>query len=455
MKVAKREKAFLAPGYNSVLIVLFVLFESLSGIGAETNQRPNLTGVVLNDDGSPVPEATVIIYTAGPRTGTSTICPSCYADCAKRAATDSNGRFTIESVSPNLLFRVLVVAKAHKPKFKGKVDPFLGPAKIALETFDPQKLGPKQALRGRVTDTKGDPIFGAAVNFEVFFGEEANCGGACDGVDPVAVTGADGRFLLAAEKKFDWMTVSVESRGFARRKFFQLCSTNSHELQLTEGATVTGRLLDHGRPVRNITAGIVSVDRSENFTGNFEAATDNEGRFSFSNIPPYQQYFVYTTMDSTKELGCLPVKRVRVAADGTTKDVGDLSIEQSFGLTGRVVLSDGKPLPPHSRIQVSRQDAWDFQSVEVASDGKFLATGLPPEGYSVSLRVPGYTVSTKNGSLDRLNGDSLVGLIEQNTDLVLLLDPGEFKRPDLSQGVISTEDRPSEKPLRGAAIDHR
>jgi hypothetical protein len=168
------------------------------------------------------------------------------------------------------------------------------------------------------------------------------------------------------------------------------------------------------------------------------------------SIPPYQQYFVYTTMDCTKGLGCVPVKRVRVAADGTTKEVGDLCIEKGFQLTGRVMLSDGKLPPPGIRIQVSRQDAWDFQSVEVASDRTFVATALPPEGYSISLHVPGYTVSSKNRSLDRLNGDSLIGLIEQNTDLVLLLDPGQFTRPDLSQGSISPDDRPPEQPLRGA-----
>src|SRR5690348_5167557 len=72
--------------------------------------KPDLTGVVKDSDGQPLPQASVFIYTAGPKIGTGILCPSCYADCRKRATTDAEGRFKIESLDPNLLFRILVVA---------------------------------------------------------------------------------------------------------------------------------------------------------------------------------------------------------------------------------------------------------------------------------------------------------------------------------------------------------
>src|SRR2546426_705679 len=48
---------------------------------ANSAARPALLGRVLATNG--LPHATVFITTAGPKVGTSTFCPSCYADCRK------------------------------------------------------------------------------------------------------------------------------------------------------------------------------------------------------------------------------------------------------------------------------------------------------------------------------------------------------------------------------------
>src|SRR5436190_19453713 len=77
--------------------------------------RPDLLGRVLATNG--LPRATVFISTAGPKVGTSTFCPSCYADCRKSAKTDAQGNFKIESLDPQLRFHVLVVAPGYEPKF--------------------------------------------------------------------------------------------------------------------------------------------------------------------------------------------------------------------------------------------------------------------------------------------------------------------------------------------------
>lgn len=423
----------------------------LTGGPAESAQLPDLTGVIAGTEGAPVSEATVFIYTAGPREGSSTVCPSCYADCRKHATTDAAGRFKIEALSTNLLFRVLVTAPGYRPVFKTKVDPFAGPTSITLEKRNIAGLGPKQALRGRVLDQSGKPVFGAVVNFDFFYGDEANCGGECEGVDHIAVTDRDGRFLLASEKRFDWMTVNVEARSFARQKFFQLASTETHDLKLSEGASVQGRVVKDGQPINGIEVGLVSVDRSENFTGDYSVATDANGRFDLVNIPPYHAYQIYTTMNSSGERGCVPSRIIRAAGDGTTRDTGDLQVQPGLRLTGRVVLSDGKRVPAHTRVQIGRRDAWDFQTVEAGEDGGFTATGLPPESCYLSVRVPGYTISARNESLDRLNGGSLMGLVEKDTDITVLLEPGEFKRPHPNQvGSVYGDRNPADEPLRGA-----
>src|SRR5580658_4817678 len=93
--------------------------------------RVTLTGKVTDSSGKPLEDATVMIYHAGVKKGYSTFCPSCYADCGKRAVTDQAGSFIIPKLDPDLQFELLVVHDGYKPKFLGNVDPSLGPAETA------------------------------------------------------------------------------------------------------------------------------------------------------------------------------------------------------------------------------------------------------------------------------------------------------------------------------------
>src|SRR5688572_23590844 len=131
---------------------LFGLFMTLLFTHAADNLvRPNLVGVVRGQSAQPLRDATVFIYTAGPKEGAATVCPSCYADCRKRARTDAEGRFTIEELDPSLLFRVLVVAKGHQPEFVNRIDPAEKPIEVTLK---PNSGGetPDKCVRGIVLD---------------------------------------------------------------------------------------------------------------------------------------------------------------------------------------------------------------------------------------------------------------------------------------------------------------
>ena len=89
---------------------------------AAAPDRPDLEGRVITKGGEPVSGAHVLISTAAVRQGTSPLCPSCYADCRKRADTDKDGRFRIASLDPELVFNVLVVADGFRPKTALRVD---------------------------------------------------------------------------------------------------------------------------------------------------------------------------------------------------------------------------------------------------------------------------------------------------------------------------------------------
>src|SRR5690242_16826883 len=117
--------------------------------------RPDLVGHVAGR--GTAPEATIFIFTAGPKVGTSTFCPSCYADCRKSAKTDEQGNFKIESLDPQLIFRILVVAKGFTPRFVTKVDPANGPVNVYLQRVDLTNVTPDRSIRGQVVDASGKP----------------------------------------------------------------------------------------------------------------------------------------------------------------------------------------------------------------------------------------------------------------------------------------------------------
>src|SRR5438270_4884174 len=107
-----------------------ILTLTLISLAAPT-ERPSLDGRVVTTGGKPIAGAHVLIASAAVRQGTSPLCPSCYADCQKRAQTDKDGRFRIASVDPELVFNVLVVADGFRPTFAKKSDASRGRLEVA------------------------------------------------------------------------------------------------------------------------------------------------------------------------------------------------------------------------------------------------------------------------------------------------------------------------------------
>lgn len=413
----------------------------------------DLTGLVKAKDGQPVAGAGVFIHTAGPRVGTSPFCPSCYADCRKRARSDSQGGFAIPELDDALLFRVLVVARGFQPAFISKVDPAMGPMEAVLTPLNAAALTPRHQLRGRVLGPDQQPLANAVVNFQMYHSGDGGRGGNVPGFDPLAVTDEAGDFLLTGDKPFDTMDVTVEALGFAKKHFHRLPSgTKPNELAVTLGGSVSGRVLLDGKPLGGVAMGMVSVSRIiDEYAGNFEFAAQPDGRFLFVNLPPNQDYFIYGLVDSLKPFGAIPSKKIRVNGDGSTTDVGDLIVQPGVRLAGQVVLADNGKFPPHTKLSVSLQDAWDSQVTELGADGRFDFHRLPPGPVSVNTRVAGYRFAGKNASLNPLHPVQIVGRLTQDkTNLLVLLEPG----PDLKFGRSSyssaEEDRLENRPLRGA-----
>ena len=62
-------------------ILVWLGIAGLTGNLWAVEMRSDLVGTVTLDDGSVATNAIVFIYTAGPKEGSASVCPSCYADC--------------------------------------------------------------------------------------------------------------------------------------------------------------------------------------------------------------------------------------------------------------------------------------------------------------------------------------------------------------------------------------
>lgn len=392
-------------------------------VGAEPSA--DLTGKVVNADGAPLAAARVFIYTARPRMGTSPLCPSCYPDCTKDTATDEGGRFTIPDLDGALLFRVLAFAEGFRPQLTEHIDPSAGSLVIRLERL-PAGLEPQQMLRGRVVDHKGRPIVGATVSPHGTKTVTRRWWGRMPGVDPVAVTNERGEFVITTEEPKLGFDLRIASRDHASRNV-PLLETGKkiHEIRLGEGAYITGRLMKDGRPVAWAVMGLVQCKRAmTTFVGRYEIGTGDRGHFEFLHVHPNDEYYVYTKMDSTGLLGTLELHKIEVGDHGVAVELGDLSLGPSHAVSGRVILTDGQPVPAGTRLLISRRGAWDSQSVVLGPDGSFAAQGLPREVMSFVVRVPGYQLATDRNRYQQLQPSSLAVPIEDDlSGIAIYLEP--------------------------------
>jgi beta-lactamase regulating signal transducer with metallopeptidase domain/uncharacterized GH25 family protein len=427
-------------------------FATDAGI-VHSNTPLDLTGKVFANGWTTLAvPATVFIETAAPKTGTSTFCPSCYADCNKHSRTDAQGRFKIESLDPQLTFKILVVAKGYKPTSVSEVDPARGSQNFELAPIESADAAPDRSLRGRVVNPQGQPVEGAVVEM---VGIETKAGGASwgmlDGIDPLAVTDEHGEFLITAKKPFELMDVKVSARMFADKPFNKLPSGQTNVLVMAGGATLTGRVLNDGKPLAGISVGVSAVDRSAgNYLGHFEIGTGQDGRFSFVNLSPDADFQLYTLMGTMKQSGALPLRQIHTGKDGETTDTGDLISGPAYRLAGRVVLADGQALPPHVRLLISRATAWDSMQITLDAAGNFDTADIPPEMIILSARVKGYHVSARNLSADQMNPYQLIGRMDHDiTNLVFMLEKGPDLQPDY--GNIDPEyNEIRQRSLRGA-----
>jgi hypothetical protein len=120
----------------------------------------------------------------------------------------------------------------------------------------------------------------------------------------------------------------------------------------------------------------------------------------------------------------LPERVEQVHEDGSTNDIGDLTLEPAFKVEGEIRLTDGKPIPANARILLARHHSgrMDNLGFAVGKDGSFHFVGVPPETVQLLLRIPGYELSPRDAFL--ISGSATnITVVTNITGLVIEMRP--------------------------------
>jgi WD40-like Beta Propeller Repeat len=350
----------------------------------------DLTGVVVDASTKALSGATVYVYTAFPKVGVSSFCPSCYRDCGKHVAVNRAGRFRLKALDRTLRFDLLAVADGYEPSFVRSIDPMAGPVTIKLT---PRSIADANRLiTGTVVDPHGKPVVGATVAPNGYRTERSVTYGNLPGIDKLSLTNAKGEFALripAADAKLD---VLVTARSLAPHIERMLAPGQSKRIPLVDGSTITGHVMRDGKPLAGARVGFVQSNRaSSDFLGHFEIGTNGDGLFVMTNMGPNLTYTVYTPMEALSG-GVAAPKTVNVGDDKSSTDAGTLVVGPGRRIAGTVVVPEGASIPPHTQIMVIADGGGDARSVEVQGDGTFSFDAVPKGATELSMRIPGLTL---------------------------------------------------------------
>jgi hypothetical protein len=190
-------------------------------------------------------------------------------------------------------------------------------------------------------------------------------------------------------------------------------------LTVAQGATIKGRLVRDGKPVANAEIGLATHSRiSGTVLPEMRIGTNADGTFSLTNVPAGRVYYLYGKMESlAPQGGAADLIECETKDDGQVVSLGDIQVRQAHMLRGRVVLADGKPIPPEMHVNLSADRAWDSQSVVMDAEGRFEFKGLASGVYTLMPSLRKYMLADQYGQEVLVNRDI--------NDLVLTMQPSK------------------------------
>lgn len=362
------------------------------------------------------------------------------------AQTDEQGDFTFASVDSRGLYIGYAMAPGCQLKWLPQIDPSTGPLNISLDAAD-TNLAPDKILHGRVLGPNGQPVPGALIEIT---GSTRNgeMSWPSHDVDLYAVSDDAGNFVITGKTPFDAVDGTVSADGFADADFDQWPSDAAnrewadtgemprglaefakplHEITLIEGALLEGRLLSSGEPVTNAEIRLnACAAGSTCWDFKLSTLTDAQGHFIFPHLSTNQSFSICGSWDLFASGCAVPQTNVRLGDNGSDNNMGDINSDPVCAVTGRIVLSDGKPLPPKSFYYLGDNSMGISPSSPFGNDGSFQFPEVPGHRIYMFVRIPGYVFTPRDYQLKSGSMTNIIASAE-STNLVFTMRP--YTRP--------------------------
>ena len=337
----------------------------------------------------------------------------------------------------------------------------------------PAKKAAGPTMSGVVVDLDGKPIPGAILTPRGYSTGDNGMMGPMEKIALPAVASEKGEFEIETLMPLDSLDVEVSAKGFTSHLFLRTTAGPQQKLALDRGVEIVGRIVSDGKPVERVAMTATTVERtSGEFWGPWSTLTDAEGRFEIPNVVAQRPIYLYAKMSSLKGRGALPREFFTTGDNDSTLDVGaimgDLNVQPGFTISGKVIVSDGRPVPKKTRVNLTRENSVDNQMVEIGDDGSFTVNDVPKDECGINLLGPtanamlmfnDYHLSDRNLSLQPQRRSLLTGQITGDTKLTILIEPGRtagIPWPDVADAANKLQaevERIRSEPLRGVPID--
>ncbi|HTV39308.1 MAG TPA: carboxypeptidase-like regulatory domain-containing protein [Candidatus Sulfotelmatobacter sp.] len=402
----------------------------------------DLTGRIILPNQSV--KATILVCNALLKTNFESSISMRYPPLPVRARTDGQGDFKIGSLDPQWLYSGYVMAPGCQLKWLSQIDP-TAPLNVSLEAAD-TNVSQDRILHGQVVDPLGHPIPGALIEIRGSTRNASMTWPAFD-VDPYFVSDQAGNFVIIGKTAFDAVDGTVAADGFAESDFAQWPSDADnqewartgtmpeglagfarpvHQMTLVEGASLDGRLLSSGKPVANAQIRLNACGaRSNCWFWKEWTLTDAQGKFVFSHLPPNQSFSICGSWDLPASGCAVPQTNVHLGENDSANNIGDIEAVPVCPVAGKILLSNGKPLPPKSFYFLGDDSMGNSLSSPFGIDGSFRFPAVPGDQVSIYLRVPGYGLTPRDF---RLKSGSVTNITVSVSSTNLVFEMRPFSR---------------------------